>query len=225
MAADLAFAVATFSAIFAIVNPMGATTFFVVLAQDYPLDLKKRVIQKAIVAATVTLVAFAFLGNYIFYFFGTSLPAFEVAGGILLFRVGLSMMQGERPRTQLTQQDREEALQREMVGVVPLGIPMLAGPGAITTVIVLMGSAANPLNLGEVAMIIGSILVTLAIGWVLLDRADRIFHRLGRMGVYAFSRIMGILIAAVAVQFVLSGVVSFLHFAFPTVFPVPVPVL
>jgi multiple antibiotic resistance protein len=222
MGLDLAFAVASFSAIFAIVNPLGATTFFVVLSQDYPADLKRRVIQKAVLAATLTLVAFAFLGNYIFYFFGTSLPAFEAAGGILLFRVGLSMMQGERPRTQLTPQDREEALQREMVGVVPLGIPMFAGPGAITTVIVLMGSASSPLDLLKVAAIFVSILVTMAVGWFLLQNADRIFRRIGRMGVYAFSRIMGILIAAVAVQFVFTGVVSFLHIAFPTIFPPPV---
>ena len=210
MSLDIAFAVASFSAIFAIVNPMGATTFFVVLAQDYAPDLKKRVIQKAVLAATITLLAFAFLGNSIFYFFGTTLPAFEVAGGILLFRVGLSMMQGERPRTQLTAQDREEALQREMVGVVPLGIPMFAGPGAITTVIVLMGNAASPLDLFKVASIVAAILVTMAVGWFLLRNADRIFRRIGRMGVYAFSRIMGILIAAVAVQFVLSGIASWI---------------
>jgi multiple antibiotic resistance protein len=225
MAFDLAFAVASFSAVFAIVNPMGATTFFVVLAQDYPADLRRRVIQKAVLAATLTLVAFALLGNYIFYFFGTSLPAFEVAGGILLFRVGLSMMQGERPKTQLTSQDREEALQREMVGVVPVGIPMLAGPGAITTVIVLMGSASSPLDLVKVAVVFASILITMAIGWFLLHNSERIFRRFGRMGVYAFSRIMGILIAAVAVQFILSGTVSFLHLSFPTLFPIPVPVL
>ncbi len=222
MASELAFAVASFAAIFAIVNPVGATTFFVVLTQDYPADLKARVIQRAILAATVTLLAFAFLGNYIFYFFGTSLPAFEAAGGILLFRVGLTMMQGERPRTQLTAQDREEALQREMVGVVPIGIPMFAGPGAITTVIVLMGTASTPLNLAEVAAVITAILVTMAIGWFLLHNADRIFRRIGRMGVYAFSRIMGILIAAVAVQFVFAGVVTFLHVAWPTLFPPPI---
>ena len=222
MAFDVAFAVASFAAVFAIVNPLGATTFFVVLTQDYPPDLKRRVIQKAVLAATLTLVAFAFLGNYIFYFFGTSLPAFEAAGGILLFRVGLSMMQGERPKTQLTPQDREEALQREMAGVVPLGIPMFAGPGAITTVIVFMGTASNPLDLGKVAVVITSVLITMAVGWLLLHNADRIFRRIGRMGIYAFSRIMGILIAAVAVQFVFVGVVTFLHIAFPTIFPPPV---
>jgi multiple antibiotic resistance protein len=181
-----------------------------VLAQDYPPDLKKRVIQKAILAATGTLLAFAFLGNYIFQFFGTTLYAFEVAGGILLFRVGLSMMQGERPRTQLTQQDREEALQKEMVGVVPLGIPMFAGPGAITTVIVLMGTVASPLDVVGVGWIVVSITVTMAIGWLLLTHADRIFRRIGRMGVYALSRIMGILIAAVAVQFMFAGVTYWL---------------
>ncbi len=223
MAFDLAFAVASFAAIFAIVNPMGATTFFVVLTQDYTPELKKRVIQKAIAAATITLLAFAFLGNYIFYFFGTTLYAFEAAGGILLFRVGLSMMQGERPKTQLSPQDREEALQREMAGVVPLGIPMFAGPGAITTVIVFMGTASSPLDLEKVGVVVLAIFITMIIGWVLLENADRIFRRIGRMGVYAFSRIMGILIAAVAVQFVFVGVVGFLHHAFPSLIPLPVP--
>ncbi len=211
MAVDLAFAASSFAAVFAIVNPVGATSFFVVLTQDYPPELKKRVIGKAIPAATGTLVVFALVGTGIFTFFGTTLPAFEVAGGILLFRIGLSMMQGERPRTQLTQQDREEALQKEMVGVVPLGIPMFAGPGAITTVIVLMTGAYSPLDLVQIAVVVSAIIVTMAIGWVLLSNADRIFQRMGRMGVYAFSRIMGILIAAVAVQFVFTGITT----AFP----------
>ncbi len=222
MALDIAFAVAAFAAIFAIVNPVGATTFFVVLTQDYAPEVKKRVVQKAILAATLALVAFAFLGNYIFYFFGTSLPAFEAAGGILLFRVALTMMQGERPKTQLTPQEREEALQREMVGVVPLGIPMLAGPGAITTVIVLMGTASTPLDLAKVASILVSVIVTMVVGWILLQNADRIFRRVGRTGVYAFSRIMGILIAAVAVQFVFAGVATFLSHVWPSIFPPPI---
>jgi multiple antibiotic resistance protein len=206
MAADLAFAISSFTATFAIVNPLGATSFFVVLTQDYAPELKRRVIQKAVLAATITLVLFAFAGLYVFYFFGTTLAAFEVAGGILLFRVGLSMMQGERPRTQLTQQDREEALQKEVVGVVPLGIPMFAGPGAITTVIVLMGGAYTPFDPLQIAAVLGSVAATMAIGWFLLQNADRIFQRIGRMGVYAFTRIMGIMVAAVAVQFVFNGI-------------------
>ncbi len=210
MAVDLAFVLTSFTAIFAIVNPVGATSFFVVLTQDYPPELKTRVIHKAILAATLTLVLFAFGGYAIFSVFGTTLPAFEVAGGILLFRVGLSMMQGERPRTQLTPQDREEALQKEVVGVVPLGIPMFAGPGAITTVIVLMTGAYAPFDPLQIVAVLGGVAVTMTVGWILLRNADRIFHRIGRMGIYAFTRIMGIMVAAVAVQFVFNGIASWI---------------
>ncbi len=209
MAVDLTtFALTTFAAIFAIVNPMGATTFFVVLARDYAPDLKKRVIQKAVLSATIALIVFALAGTYIFALFGTTLPAFEIAGGILLFRIALTMMQGERPRTQLTPQDREEALQREIVGVVPLGIPMFAGPGAITTVMVFMAGTSTPQGIDymQIVIILACVLVTMIAGWIMLANADRIFKRIGRMGVYAFSRIMGIVIAAVAVQFVLNGI-------------------
>lgn len=205
--ADLAsFAVTTFVAIFAIVNPLGAMTFFVVLTRAYPKDLKKRVIQKAVLAATITLLVFAFLGNYIFAAFSTTIHSFRIAGGLLLFSIAYSMMQGERSRTQLTPQDRQEALEREAVGIVPIGIPMLAGPGAITTVMVLMAAASSPVDMAAVAIIIASILVTIGVTWLLLTESDRVFRRIGRMGAYAISRIMGLILAAIAVQFVILGI-------------------
>jgi multiple antibiotic resistance protein len=201
------FAVTTFVAIFAIVNPLGAMTFFVVLTRAYPPVVKVRVAQKAVLAATITLLVFAFVGNYIFLAFGTSIPAFRIAGGILLFSIAFSMMQGERSRTQLTAQDRQEALEREAIGVVPLGVPMLAGPGAITTVMVLMAEASSPaFDPPRIAAIVSSILVTMAASWLMLTYADRIFHRIGRMGAYAISRIMGLILAAIAVQFVILGI-------------------
>src|SRR5205823_5728847 len=202
----VSFAITTFVALFAIVNPIGAMTFFVVLTRSYPKEMKGRVIQKAILAATITLLVFAFVGNYIFFVFGTSIPAFRIAGGILLFTIAFSMMQGERSRTQLTPQDRQEALEREAVGIVPLGIPMLAGPGAITTVMVLMATASDPLDMAAIAVIIASILGTMVITWILLVEADRVFRRIGRMGAYAISRIMGLILAAIAVQFVILGI-------------------
>src|SRR5437016_5018354 len=99
MADLVGFAATTFVAIFAIVNPVGAMTFFVVLTRSYPPAVKKRVIEKAVLAATVTLLIFAFVGNNIFLFFGTSIPAFRIAGGILLFSIGCSMMRGGRSRS------------------------------------------------------------------------------------------------------------------------------
>jgi multiple antibiotic resistance protein len=205
--ADLVlFAITTFVALFAIVNPLGAMTFFVVLTRAYPKDLKTRVTQKAVLAATITLLVFAFVGNYIFIGFGTSIPAFRIAGGITLFAIAFSMMQGERSRTQLTPQDRQEALEREAVGIVPLGIPMLAGPGAITTVMVLMAAASSPLDMASIVVILASVLATMVITWILLAQSDRVFRRIGRMGAYAISRIMGLILAAIAVQFVILGI-------------------
>jgi len=202
----LTFTVGTFVAIFAIVNPLGATVFFVALTKGYTKKLRRRVIDKAIIAATLTLALFAFLGNYIFAFFGTSIPAFRIAGGILLFSVAFSMIQGERPKSQLTEHDRREALEKEAVGVVPLGIPMFAGPGAITTVMVLMAEASSPLDPVKVAIIVVSVLVTMSISFVMLTYSDRIFKRIGPMGAYAFARIMGLILAAIAVQFIILGI-------------------
>src|SRR5438093_3418394 len=202
----LTFTVGTFVAIFAIVNPLGATVFFVALTKGYTKKLRRRVIDKAIIAATLTLALFAFLGNYIFAFFGTSIPAFRIAGGILLFSVAFSMIQGERPKSQLTEHDRREALEKEAVGVVPLGIPMFAGPGAITTVMVLMAEASSPLDPVKVAIIVVSVLVTMSISFVMLTYSDRIFKRIGPMGEYAFARIMGLILAAIAVQFIILGI-------------------
>ncbi len=202
----LFFAFSTFGAIFAIVNPIGAASFFVVLTKDYPPDLKSRVIKRAVIAASGTLVLFALVGNYIFMIFNTSIPAFRIAGGILLFTIGFSMVQGERPKSQLTTQDREEALQKEAVGIVPLGIPMLSGPGAVTTVLVLMSDAANPLDLLKVLSIFLAIAATMLITSFILRYSERMFRRMGRMGIYAFTRIMGLLLTAVAVQFIILGI-------------------
>jgi multiple antibiotic resistance protein len=207
MADDLlTFTIGTFIAIFAIVNPLGATTFFVALTKGYAKRLRRRVVDKAVLSATLTLVVFALFGTYIFAFFGTSIPAFRIAGGLLLFSVAFSMIQGERPKSQLTAQDQKDALEKEAVGIVPLGIPMLAGPGAITTVMVLMAGASSPVEPLKVAIIIVSILVTMAVTFGMLTYADRIFKRVGRMGAYAFSRIMGLILAAIAVQFIILGI-------------------
>jgi len=206
----LFFVFSTFGAIFAIVNPIGAASFFVVLTKDYPPDLKYRVIRRAVTAASMTLVVFGLVGNYIFLIFNTSIPAFRIAGGAILFTIGFSMVQGERPKSQLTTQDREEALQKEAVGIVPLGIPMLAGPGAITTVLVLMTDAVHPadhpINILEIISIFAAIAATMIITAYILRYSERVFDRMGRMGIYAFTRVMGLLLTAVAVQFIILGI-------------------
>ena len=199
------FAIEVFVAIFAIVNPIGNIPFFVTLTQGYSPKEKKDVIIKIIVVAIAVLVIFGLIGNYIFMLFGITIPAFGIAGGILLLSIAFSMLHGQKPRTKLTQQDKEEALAREAVGIVPLGIPMFAGPGAITTIMIYMSRQTGVFDMFAV---FASIFATMAVSFILLTYSDRIFSRMGRMGALAISRIMGLILAAIAIQFIIDGVLG-----------------
>lgn len=202
----VAFGLSAFAALFTIVNPVGNLPFFVSLTHDCTPELKRRVAQRVVRVAFVTLLVFALAGNYIFLIFHTSIHAFRIAGGLLLLSIAFSMLHGERSRAHLTDREREEALSRESVGVVPLGIPMFAGPGAITTAMVLMAEASVPLDLLKVGLVLLAIVATLAISYALLRKADAITGRFGRMGMMAVSRIMGLILAAIAVQFIILGI-------------------
>jgi len=202
---DLAFGAAAMASIFAIVDPLGVVPFFSVLTEDMTPVQKQQIVSKACLTATITLGMFAIFGQWIFAAFGFTIPAFKIAGGILLFGVAFEMLHGERSRSRLTDKEREETLERvDEVAVVPLGIPLLAGPGAITTVMIYMTHpVADP---ADKLFIFAGILVSTLAAFFLLHNADRIFRRLGRTGTRAVGRVMGLLLAAVAVQFIIDGV-------------------
>jgi len=203
---DVAFAATAMASIFAIVDPVGVIPFFSVLTEDMSLGEKREVISKSCIVATATLGVFAVFGQWIFAAFGFSIPAFEIAGGVLLFAVAFEMMHGERPRTKMTESERTETLEREDVGVIPLGIPLLAGPGAITTVMIYMTHpVGDPM---DKMFIFAGILVAVLTTFFLMHYADRIFRRIGRTGTKVVGRIMGLLLAAIAVQFIINGILG-----------------
>src|SRR6266567_211397 len=203
---DLAFGATAMASIFAIVDPLGVVPFFSVLTEGMTPVEKQDIVSKACLTATITLGVFAIFGQWIFAAFGFTIPAFKIAGGILLFGVALEMLHGERSRSRLTPQEREETLEREEVAVVPLGIPLLAGPGAITTVMIYM---AHPVgDTADKLFVFAGILVAVLVTYFLLHNADRIFRRLGRTGTRAIGRVMGLLLAAIAVQFLIDGIVA-----------------
>jgi multiple antibiotic resistance protein len=203
------FAITAFASIFAIVNPIGNIPFFVTVTEGYTAQEKKRVIIMICVVMTVVLVAFGLFGNIIFAVYGITIPMFKIAGGLLLFSVAFSMMRGERSRAKITEDERQEAMYREEIGVVPLGIPLFAGPGAITTVMIYVSYAMDSAT-GDVYFNLFSvflaIFLTVVISYITLVYSERIFKRMGRSGAAAFGRIIGLLLAAVAVGFVLNGV-------------------
>ncbi|MBI4415455.1 MAG: MarC family protein [Euryarchaeota archaeon] len=200
---DFAFAAAAVLSVVAIVDPPGVIAPFLVLTEGMTDEEKKGVITKSCLVAAITLAVFALFGQWIFAVFNFTIPAFKVAGGILLFVTAFQMTQGQRPSRARITERREEA---QTVGVVPIGIPLLAGPGAITTVMIYMTRpVVDPLD--KMFVFVG-ILVAVLMALVLLGSAERIFRRVGRTGTIAFGRIMGLLLAAVGVQFIIDGAVE-----------------
>jgi len=198
---ELLFAVSVFFAIIAIVNPVGAVSFFTGLTQDCNKEEKKKIAKKAIITATLVLIIFGLLGQYIFMVFSITIPAFRIAGGLLLFRVAFNMLYGVTPGTKITDQEKKESLEKELTAIVPMGVPMMAGPGAISTVMLYVSQG----NISNTLIVFISVICTMIFTYILLRNANKIFDRLGRVGSLAITRILGLILAAVAIQFIVNG--------------------
>jgi multiple antibiotic resistance protein len=207
----LEFAIGAFATIFAIVNPVANVPIFEAVTDGYSQDLKRRVIYKICLITLATLFIFGIFGQWIFSIYGITIPAFKVAGGLLLFSVAYDMLHGKTSQTKLSKMDQEQASAAEVVGIVPLGIPLFAGPGSITIVMILVSESIGNGNMVDMASIFLAITLTVIISYLLLINAHRVFAFMGRSGAMAFTRIMGILLSAVAVNFVFSGTLQFLQ--------------
>jgi multiple antibiotic resistance protein len=201
------FTVLALSSIFFLVDPFAALPTFLAVTAGQDARKRKRTARKASLTAFVVLTTFAFAGTYIFRMFGITLPAFEIAGGVILLLIGLDMLEAKRSPTQESMGETQEAASKEDVGIVPMGIPMLAGPGAITSVMVLVGQVQKPWD-WEMGAILGSIAITAAICYVVLGSAARVAKLLGETGIRILVRIMGLLLVALAVQYFVNGMVD-----------------
>jgi multiple antibiotic resistance protein len=200
----LHFAVLALSSIFFLVDPFAAIGSFLAITESADAARRNRMARKACITCFIVLTSFALAGQLIFRMFGITLPAFEVAGGLILLLIGLDMLEAKRSPTQEASGDTEEASMKEDAGIVPLGIPMLAGPGAISSVMVLVGQAPRLISL-ETALILGSITLTCLISYFVLAGAGRIRTVLGETGIRILVRIMGLLLVALAMQFFVNG--------------------
>jgi len=195
---ELKFALKAFVSIFIIVDPLGLVPYFITLTSGYSPSRRRRTVHLAIMTTIFVLTAFALFGNQILKLFGITIPAFRIAGGFIIFMVAIQMLQAQRTRLKATPEEEAHSYEQEEIGVVPLGTPMLAGPGAITTVIVLSES--------NLWVILASILITALLAYVILLQANRISNLLGPTGLNIFIRLMGLVLAAVSVQFVIDGI-------------------
>lgn len=196
-------AINTFITLFVVVDPIGTTPLFIALTGGLDGKARRMVALRASAVALALLVLFALAGESVLGFFGISLPAFRIAGGLLLFLTALDMLFETRTERR-ERRVAEESQTPHDPSVFPLAIPMISGPGAIAAVILVIGSHAGDVR-GQ-AMVLGVVAAVVALQLAMFLIAGRIAKLLGRTGVTVVTRLMGMLLAALSVQFVLDGV-------------------
>ena len=199
----ISFAVMAVPALVVITNPLLATSAFLTLTTHYPSSAKKSVIRKAVSVAFAVLFIFAISGTFIFRMFSITIGSFQIAGGVILFTVALGMLHAKAQRMKQTPQEMKEAMTRDDIAVVPLAIPMISGPGAITTVLVLAGDATD---VSKMIVLFVSLIIAMMVVFLVLRRASRLQRFVGASGMNIMNRLMGLILAAVAVQFIINGI-------------------
>lgn len=192
-----------FTSVLFIVDPFAVIpTFLAMTARDTA--AQRRVLaRRGAWTCAITLIAFALGGSMIFKIFGITIGAFKIAGGVLIGLNALDMVQARRSQQRETPVETAEGIQKEDIGIMPLGVPMLAGPGAISTVTVL---ALGAKSVAATATVYGSILLTAVITYAVLAAASMVERRLGQTGMRVLTRLMGLVLCAIAVQFIVDGI-------------------
>jgi len=190
------------SAVFIVVDPFGVVPIFLAMTRnDSPEKIRAMCLRACIVACGL-LIFFALCGGVIFRIFGVSLAAFRVAGGVLLLITALDMLKARPSPTRTTAEERHEGEVKDDIAIVPLAVPLLSGPGSIATVMVLMSKGEGWLAAIPVVL---SILITFIVTYYVLRAAGLVQRVLGQSGVAILERIMGLILAAIAVQFMADG--------------------
>ena len=191
--------------LFTLINPIGIAPLLMVMTERFSKDERVKIAKKGSATALITLLLFAILGSLIFSFFGITLEAFQIMGGILFFRNGLRMLDAKVGRSRTTPAEQEESQESDDIAISPIGIPLIAGPGAITATMLL--SSQTPqiysyLTLGF------SIMIVLTFVYVILRNGDVLMKVLGTSIMRIIQRLMGLILLVIAVQFVINGTIS-----------------
>lgn len=200
---DMAFFITAFTTMFVVIDPFGTTPVFVALTQDMDAATRRKIAIRSCLTAVFILVAFAAFGEAVLGFIGISMPAFKVAGGALLFLTALDMLFERRNKRR---ENRAEEEEHPDPSVFPLAIPLIAGPGSIATIILLAGQ--NP-GIQGIAAACAVMLAVMLVVFVFFLAGGLIARILGKTGLNVLTRLLGMLLAALSVQFILDGLKAF----------------
>jgi multiple antibiotic resistance protein len=198
----LAYCLLALSSLFVIVDPIATIPAFIAMTPRDTTASRLRMARLACLVAAGVLILFALCGQWIFRLLGITLPAFQIAGSILLLCIAMDMLYAKRSATQETREETEAGINKDDIAITPLGVPMLAGPGAISTSLILMNQARGWDQ--RVALILSIIVVSFASYWI-LRIATQGARWLNPLAIKLITRLMGLLLAAIAVQFAING--------------------
>lgn len=196
-----------FMGFFAMMNPISNTPIFISVTQNESLQVKRQIALRALIAAFLVVLLFVLLGKVIFQVFGITLPAFQITGGILISVIGFNMIHGQSSKIQSPRQKTEDIEQELDVAISPLAIPILSGPGTITTA-VNFASTGGVLNLA-VTIIAFALLCLITFYFFIFG--ERIAKFLGRTGMNMITRLMGLLLSVIGVQMLIGGIKASFH--------------
>jgi len=200
------FALLAVTSVFFLVDPFAVIPMFLAITADMPASERRVMARRSAWTCAIVLCAFSLAGSLIFKAFGITLPAFKIAGGIILLQVGMDMLQARQSGQKGTPEETQEGAEKSDASIIPLGMPMLAGPGAISTVMVLIGESHY---VWQHVVVYVTIILTSIVSYMILAGADRVRRYLGATGIRILGRLMGLLLVALAVQFVVNGLIDF----------------
>ncbi len=192
-------------ALFAIVNPIGSVPIFISATDGWSREDRARTAKIVAITVFIVLSVSAFIGDKILNFFGISIPSFQVGGGILLMLIAISMMHAKQSGTRQTPEEAQTLAEREAIAIVPLSIPLLAGPGAISNMII--AAHQNSSFSGHLSLVVPVFIIAVII-WLVLRLSASISSQLGSIGINIVTRLMGLVLAAMAVEFVAHGLIG-----------------
>ena len=208
IAESLGFFLYALTSIFVIVDPISGVVTFVSLTSKMKRDEKNELAKKAVTLACLVALFFAITGSVILNLFSISVDSLRVAGGLLLFSIAFDMMHAKVSRESITEEEISQSQEREDIWIFPIGLPLLTGPGTISTVIVLMGGTET---IVQKIIIIASIILTFVM-CLYIFRFSRGIHKIiGYNGMLVFTRLMGLLLAALAVNLTATGLINMFH--------------
>jgi multiple antibiotic resistance protein len=192
-------------ALFAIVNPIGSVPIFISATDGWSSQDRAKTAKTVAITVFIVLAISAFLGDKILRFFGISIPSFQVGGGILLMLIAIAMMHGKQSGARQTPEEAQTMAEREVIAIVPLSIPLLAGPGAISNMIIAAQQSQG--FYGHLSLVV-PILIICCIIWLVLRLSVAISQQLGNIGINIVTRLMGLILAAMAVEFIAHGLIG-----------------